>query len=51
MAESALKRVAAAADKLPEGTVVLTESTFMHRPSQSFAHSTPSAAESSATTS
>jgi hypothetical protein len=34
MAESALKRVATAADKLPEGTAVLTQSTFMHRPSQ-----------------
>jgi hypothetical protein len=37
MAESALKRVATAADKLPKGTAVLTQSTLMHRPSQSFA--------------
>jgi hypothetical protein len=36
MAESALKRVTSAADKLPEGTAVLTQTTFMHRPSQSF---------------
>jgi hypothetical protein len=35
MAQSALKRVATAADKLPEGTAILTQRTFMHRTSQS----------------
>ena len=37
----ALKRVVAATDRLPEGTVVLTESAFMLRPPGSFARLDP----------
>lgn len=37
----ALMRVAAAADRLPEGTIVLTETKFMQRPPGSFAHLDP----------
>jgi hypothetical protein len=37
----ALMRVAAAADRLPEGTIVLTETTFMRHPPRSFAHLDP----------
>ncbi len=39
--EPALKRVAAATDRLPEGTIVLTETTFMRRPPESFAQLDP----------
>src|SRR4029079_18609186 len=39
--EVALKRVLAATDRLPEGTVVLTESTFMSSPAKSFAQIDP----------
>jgi hypothetical protein len=39
--EPALKRVIAAADRLPRGTLVLTEATFMRRPAESLAHLDP----------
>ena len=37
----ALMRVVAAADRLPEGTIVLTETRFMRQPPRSFAHLDP----------
>jgi hypothetical protein len=39
--EPALKRVLTATDRLPRGTVVLTETTFMRRPAESLAHLDP----------
>ena len=39
--DPALKRVLAATDRLPEGTVVLTENTFMETPPESFARIDP----------